>query len=102
MRIRVTYDSYCCVETVTDVADALVMRRLFEALIHGGMVLVATSNSHPTNLYKVAACFRSKEHPKAKQSTPFQQCTLLRGQGPWLKAPPFFAPISSVKHAPNY
>jgi predicted ATPase len=37
---------------VTDVADALVVARLFRALLAGGAALVATSNRRPADLYE--------------------------------------------------
>ncbi|KAH9469016.1 hypothetical protein Pst134EA_009537 [Puccinia striiformis f. sp. tritici] len=37
---------------VTDIVDAMILKRLLEGLLHYGVVIIMTSNRHPDELYK--------------------------------------------------
>ncbi|KAK0562172.1 ATPase [Tilletia horrida] len=47
------YEVLCFDEfQVTDIADAMIMRKLLKTMMHYGVVFVMTSNRHPDDLYK--------------------------------------------------
>jgi cell division protein ZapE len=88
---------------VTDIADAMILGRLFEQLFDKGVTLVATSNRPPDDLYK--------DGINRQLFTPFigliaERCEVVRVDGPrdfrlhrLLGAKVYFSPLDSAARA---
>ena len=91
--------------SVTDIADAMVLSRLFSALFANGVVLVATSNVAPDDLY------RDGLEPPAVQALHRHAETACRGdrhesgtdyrREKLNRMPVYLTPLSAADRAPD-